>query len=502
MKPQLIEFINITVMKKILSAFLVLFAFCAKAQTDSSEIEMNSVNIVFVKLPVSTAIGAPDGKSVSKEIGPAGGKIISDDGRVELIFPGGALSVNTAISIQPIVNLIPNGNGKAYQFEPSGIKFQKPVQVIFHYTDEEAEICPPELKFMAIQDHNGKWEYMNYADWDNTGKSLKGFISHFSAMLDGNLMDLSPNEKTLKVGESFPLSLTVVVAPGEDELSPLPSTVKRQIKWFVKGGASFGTISPGSNKYNVIYTAPGYLRGNNPEVVLQINKTIINEVMQHTRHAKGGIWRGSTSVPETKNLATFICNINLYDDYRITIIHQGPSILKCGAELEDRSIFQARLYSRKVEITDVINSEPTLTKLPNCKNESRGGRGADYTLTYDHGGCQGPVHVSNDRLNGYGMMINDRTITPPDITIEFVPNIVKIMNGKIHYPPTPGGSTNKFFLKRQKIIPPGEAKDETVSEEDINVGNKIQFTANRMRQEYNRPGDKTEHSFQLLIEPL
>ncbi|MBK7346132.1 MAG: hypothetical protein IPI98_04280 [Chitinophagaceae bacterium] len=30
-----------------------------------------------------------------------------------------------------------NGNGPAYRFEPSGILFKKPVQIIFHYDEEE-----------------------------------------------------------------------------------------------------------------------------------------------------------------------------------------------------------------------------------------------------------------------------------------------------------------------------------------------------------------------------
>jgi hypothetical protein len=111
-----------------------------------------------IGLPDSTAIGKPEGKLVSKEIGPAGGTIISDDGRVELIFPAGTLTKETNISIQPIINLLPNGNGKGYQFEPSGTRFIKPVEIVFHYSQGEDEVCTAPLHFMAIQDKNGKWE--------------------------------------------------------------------------------------------------------------------------------------------------------------------------------------------------------------------------------------------------------------------------------------------------------------------------------------------------------
>lgn len=486
-------------MQKILSTLLVISAFCANAQTDSSEIEMNSIDIVFVKLPESSAIGAPDGTLVSKEIGPPGGKIISDDQRVELIFPQGALSANTLISIQPIVNSMPNGNGKAYQFEPSGIKFQKPVQVIFHYTNEEARVCPPELKFMALQDHNGKWEYMNYYDWDSASKTLKGFISHFSAFLDGVLMELSPNEQALKVGQSFSLSLNVVEAPGGDDLALLPPSGGRKVKWSVTGGSRFGTIQRTAGKYSATYTAPSYLIKSNPEITLKISETTIREVVQRTKHKKG-YWTGTTRIPETRNLATFTCKVNLYDDYKISIIVQGKAGLECGAELDDRSFFQARLYPGKVEIDNVINSEPTLTKLPNCQNESRGGRSGNYKLVYDPSGCQGPVHLDKSRLTGYGMLMNDQAVTPPDVTIEFFPNIVRIMNGKFQFPPVAGASTNQHYFHRQNRIPAQQPPDEPAPVDDVTVGNKIKFKANREHQELT--GSDGPYAYQLIIDPL
>ena len=69
------------------------------------------------------------------------------------------------------------------------------------------------------------------------------------------------------------------------------------------------------------------------------------------------------------------------------------------------------------------------------------------------------------------------------------------MNGKVHYPTTPGASTNQHFLKRQLKIPAEQPKDEPVDAEDINVGNIIKFIANRTHQEYDRTGDQVERSF-------
>src|SRR3954470_13563933 len=125
-------------MKKILFSFFIFSSICTNAQVDSLQKRIS-------ESPDSTGFGVPDGKVAAKEIGPSGGTISSDDGRVELIFPPGALTASTSITIQPTTNLLPHGAGNAYQFEPSGVQFRKPVEIIFRYSAEQAEACPPEL---------------------------------------------------------------------------------------------------------------------------------------------------------------------------------------------------------------------------------------------------------------------------------------------------------------------------------------------------------------------
>lgn len=401
-------------MKKILILLLLFAALSVNAQTDTTEVQTDSAEIRIIILPDSTTIGAPDGKSVSKEIGPAGGKIVSDDGRVELIFPEGALSVNTFISIQPIVNLIPNGNGKAYGFEPSGIRFQKPVQIFFRYTNEEAAICPPELKFMALQDHKGKWEYMNYDDWDSTSKSLKGSITHFSTFVDGNQVELNNTEITLKVGKTHFFALNVVQPPsppgnsGEDELPPLPITINRGNReelWKVnedKGGnARHGTIAPiRGQPIKATYTAPAKLTADPVTLKLELNDIIIERV--RSRVGRRG-WT-SVSVRRTPNVATFSCKVKLYDEYKITAI--SKHILEaCRTELIDSSNFIVRLYSGRVEIPQghIKNRPPTLTKTK-CE-----------TITRSTEGCIGPVHFNGELVTGYKISGDN----PPKIEIHF-----------------------------------------------------------------------------------
>ena len=180
-------------MKVFLFLWIFLVSLIAQAQSDSAKKQ--------IKLSDSTGFGTPDGKLISKEIGADGGQIVSEDGRVELIFPAGALAKNTIISIQPRTNPAPNGVGKSYWFEPSGIQFQKPVQINFRYTDEEAAICPPDWKSLGIQDHKGKWTFIDYESFDSVSKTLKGFIHHFSGVSNIDDIRIVPDKQILRVNE-------------------------------------------------------------------------------------------------------------------------------------------------------------------------------------------------------------------------------------------------------------------------------------------------------------
>src|SRR5262245_2967377 len=114
-------------MKRSLVVLFLLTFLNLQAQTDTTKAGTSQIEIL--EPPDSTEIGGPDGTPVSAEIGPAGGRIKSDDGRIELIFPAGALPQTLTITIQPTTNPMPNGTGKAYQFGPSRTHFNKPVQL-------------------------------------------------------------------------------------------------------------------------------------------------------------------------------------------------------------------------------------------------------------------------------------------------------------------------------------------------------------------------------------
>ena len=76
--------------------------------------------------PVVTPIAAlPVAIPSSATIGPAGGSIRSDDGRLTLRIPAGALSQPVGFSFQTTTSDAPQGIGPGYQILPTGIAFSK-----------------------------------------------------------------------------------------------------------------------------------------------------------------------------------------------------------------------------------------------------------------------------------------------------------------------------------------------------------------------------------------
>jgi len=392
-------------MKKVLLAAaaccITMLIWC---QENKTEIQTDSIKVKLVQLPVITKFGTPDGNLASKDIGPSGGTIASEDGKVELIFPEGALKSTATISIQPTTNLVQNGNGKAYQLEPSGTQFLKPVSVIIHYTEQEAAICPPELMFLAIQDSTGKWEYMDYNDWDSTTKSLKGFITHFSSVVNGNLAELYPREHTLKVNSSMEFFLNIVqtsnqtpvpaVDDGEDILPPLPAIAPLgnfRASWQVNGidggTPKFGTIAPKQNKSTATYTAP---------ILLPLNYVV-------TVKLKASLFKEKTTGKKRKMIefnslakqVSFTSTVNLYDlyDVKIDALADNTHLGAFTQKWTDESSFRLRV-GKDPEISNIINNVYKLEKENFTNNKC-------VFIYRNSGTCKGPIHVAG--ITGAGL---------------------------------------------------------------------------------------------------
>jgi len=371
----------------------VLAALATNAQIDSSSIQ-------FAKIPDSTGFGAPDGKLVNKEIGTGGGEIDSEDGRVELIFPEGALTTNTPISIQPTTNLAPNGVGKSYWFEPSGIQFKKPVRIVFHYSDKEAEICPPDWMSLGIQDHKGKWSFIDYESFDSVSKTLTGYIQHFSSASNITDIRLAPDKYRLLVNGKTFIDVIDITRPGETSISPSgyqAGLISRNdpVLWYANrklwGNDLTGTVTQQTapvGKEKVVvgeYRAPLIMPQENPV-------TIWAEIYRRTR--KGKVLK--------KRLST---SILVYDMYKISVIHEikgddfGNKDFLGGGELIDSASCLVKVFPAKIEISEFKNYEPKITKEPGMEHSG------NLKLNFYTAGMQGSIHLTSEnydyRLSGY-----------------------------------------------------------------------------------------------------
>ena len=263
-------------MKKICFVFLVLYAVHSLAQGNETNPPLK---------PYVTPAGIPFGDIASAKMNSNGGKLISADKGLEVIVPANALDSEVNISIQSTHNE-PNENDEgAYQLEPSGLQFKKPVQLIFHFADENADI-----KSIAWQDDKGKWHQLRKIVIDTTQKTISCFASHFSYWAQFNRMFISPGSAIVIVNKTKNLVIKVyvekpsersddnlLVAPNpgnyasDDDLLADPNgrefyTSDWTVNGIKPGNNEVGLVAKQNNR-SAVYTAPARVPANNPVAV-------------------------------------------------------------------------------------------------------------------------------------------------------------------------------------------------------------------------------------------
>ncbi len=430
-------------MKKKLFWFNLLFiCITALGQSDSAQIQ-------FIEPIDSTAIGKPDGKLTTEEIGSAGGRIVSDDGRVELIFPPGALTATTTISIQPTTNPLSNGAGRAYWFEPSGTQFKKSVQFIFHYTDEETETCPADLMAMALQDKKGKWSFIDYEDWDSIGKTLTGYIHHFTGATSVYQMWMSITKTELRVNETATLDFISYLVEGDEALFSLEQRLTWSVNNQINGNEDIGKITPmrfrvqkKAKMMAAVYKAPN---------ILPVSDTQTIRAEVYVTHGKGKHKKKDV-------LRTFKKRITLYDTYKIKIVNEFTGRLGMESTLLDSATCMVKIKHYTLGIGDIKNYAPIVIR--------EGSRiGCKEKVLTD--GQLGTVHFT-ESIGHYKL-----THYPHEVYFEF--KTLNIPMCKIQYECQRGRTVTETVSLPYKSIP-----------EEIN------FIANGQDQQYNitTPRDK------------
>lgn len=334
-------------MKKIVALAFLFYSATAFAQNEAADDTSSS--------PVITAAGKPSGKKTEIKVTKEGGSLKSSDGMVELIIPGGAVSPKTIISIQPITNLMTNGNGMAYRFEPSGIQFQKPVQLIFHYDEEEIKDSLQLLLGIAMQDEKGQWYSLNKTELDTVAKTISGSINHFSVWSSFSELRIDPGYARVKVNKSRGLQITNVTTTSsndDDLLSPIskkkiPGRVIWHANEILNGNSAVGTISA-MTRTAATYKAPAQVPVKNP---VAVTATLLGFVYKT-------IIRGQVMTFENLKL---VSNILVFDDaYEVTMISEIQEPASPGGRLgtctyKDTGSFVVSLNGREARIIERVN---------------------------------------------------------------------------------------------------------------------------------------------------
>ncbi len=222
---------------------------CGLMSSDAGDAEM-----VFA----ATEVGAPHGDKVTKEIGPAGGSLVSPDGRMTLNVPKNALAEPVRFSIQPITNKAGNGIGLAYRLEPDGKTFTTPLDISVRYDDQDLEGTVVEALSIAFQDGEGAWHSQKLARLDLAAKTLTVSTTHFTDFAFLSRLRFGPAESTVYVGQS---EVVGIIECKEqtfiDKIRSRPADCKSAPKnvagWTLRGE---GTIEKNPHGTGVTYTAP------------------------------------------------------------------------------------------------------------------------------------------------------------------------------------------------------------------------------------------------------
>lgn len=260
---------------------LSLFAFVACSSDDSK----NDDNQGGEYKPAATDVGSPTGGAASALIiGPAGGNVVSSDGRLSLTVPAGALATDTNVSITPISNKAHGGVGTAYRMEPDGQTFATAASLTFSFTDDDLKGSAPEFLGAAFQTDDGFWSWLDAPVVNASARTVTVATTHFTdfSVVQGlQIQPFQTNVKvrdrvTLRVVACYPVFIKDVdgeelqalaqdCGEGSDNLaSPMIVT-----DWSVNGatGGSSTTGTVAGNGVTAVYTAPNAKPASNPVAV-------------------------------------------------------------------------------------------------------------------------------------------------------------------------------------------------------------------------------------------
>lgn len=220
--------------------------------------------------PVATARGTHvlGEDTATATIGAAGGELTSEDGRLTITIPAGALAADTAIVIDPITNFAPAGLGHAYRLTPEDTTFAKPVTITMTAGGDDLVDISIGGLMIAFQNADSMWELPGDATVDENAGTVSVETDHLSdwSLVKGAV--LMPMTAEVKVNKSLGLAVRYCYTSDDptgdglaplgyectDELAPLVNVSEWSVNGVVGGNATVGTVT--ASGLDATYHAP------------------------------------------------------------------------------------------------------------------------------------------------------------------------------------------------------------------------------------------------------
>ena len=141
---------------------------------------MLTARTAFAALLLTSVVATGCDLAVGEQIGRDGGVVVSDDGRLSLEIPAGALDQNVEITIEAV----PGPEGSAsdlYVMEPMGLVFDRPVTVTFDYDGETLGEAEADDLTMVAQ-READWAYVGDQRVDDEDQTLSASLMALSAV--------------------------------------------------------------------------------------------------------------------------------------------------------------------------------------------------------------------------------------------------------------------------------------------------------------------------------
>jgi len=130
----------------------------------------------------------------AQTVGPAGGVLSFDDGRVVLAFPRDALSEEIAVSVGATLDYPANPRlvpGTVYEFQPADIEFAEPVMLHVQYDPNEVPDSIYEERLRLYELADGQWLKVKGSKFNENERRAEAPLSGFSIL---GILGVSPTE--------------------------------------------------------------------------------------------------------------------------------------------------------------------------------------------------------------------------------------------------------------------------------------------------------------------